>query len=74
MRQLNRHGCRSFWIYDVLFNIDKMHRLAKVAKEFGSEVAGSIVSTLQPVHTDASYARQGRQALRLPGHRYATPL
>src|SRR6202011_1129162 len=33
MRQLNRHGCRSFWIYDVLYNIDKMHRLAKVAKE-----------------------------------------
>ena len=52
MRQLNVHGCRSFWIYDVLFNIDKMHRLAKVAKEFGSEVAGSIMFTLSPVHTD----------------------
>ena len=37
MRQLNVHGARSFWIYDVLFNIDKMLRLAKVAKEFGSE-------------------------------------
>ena len=56
MRQLNRHGCRSFWIYDVLFNIDKMHRLAKVAKEFGSEVAGSITFALSPVHTDAYYA------------------
>ena len=56
MRQLNRHGVRSFWIYDVLFNIDKMHRLAKVAKEFGSEVAGSIMYTLSPVHTDAYYA------------------
>jgi oxaloacetate decarboxylase alpha subunit len=56
MRQLNRHGCRSFWIYDVLFNIDKMHRLAKVAKEFGSEVAGAIMFTLSPVHSDAYYA------------------
>ena len=56
MRQLNRHGCRSFWIYDVLFNIEKMHRLAKVAKEFGSEVAGSIMFALSPVHTDAYYA------------------
>ena len=56
MRQLNRHGCRSFWIYDVLFNIDKMHRLAKVAKEFGSEVAGAIMFALSPVHTDAYYA------------------
>jgi oxaloacetate decarboxylase alpha subunit len=56
MRQLNVHGARSFWIYDVLFNIDKMHRLAKVAKEFGSEVAGAIMFTLSPVHTDAYYA------------------
>jgi oxaloacetate decarboxylase alpha subunit len=56
MRQLNRHGVRSFWIYDVLFNIDKTHRLAKVAKEFGSEVAGAIMYTLSPVHTDEYYA------------------
>jgi oxaloacetate decarboxylase alpha subunit len=56
MRQLNRHGCRSFWIYDVLFNIDKMLRLAKVAKEFGAEVAGAIMFTLSPVHTDDYYA------------------
>ena len=56
MRQLNVHGCRSYWIYDVLFNIDKTHRLAKVAKEFGSEVAGAIMFTLSPVHTDAYYA------------------
>jgi oxaloacetate decarboxylase alpha subunit len=56
MRQLNRHGLRSFWIYDVLFNIDKTHRLAKVAKEFGSQVAGAIMYTLSPVHTDEYYA------------------
>jgi oxaloacetate decarboxylase alpha subunit len=56
MRQLNRHGLRSFWIYDVLFNIDKTHRLAKVAKEFGSEVAGAVMYTLSPVHTDEYYA------------------
>jgi oxaloacetate decarboxylase alpha subunit len=56
MRQLNRHGARSFWIYDVLFNIDKMLRLAKVAKEFGSEVAGAIMFTRPSVHTDAYYA------------------
>lgn len=56
MRQLNVHGARSFWIYDVLFNIDKMLRLAKVAKEFGSEVAGAIMYTMSPVHTDAYYA------------------
>src|ERR1700678_3510464 len=56
MRQLNRHGCRTFWIYDVLYNIDKMHRLAKVAKEFGSEVGGTVMFFESPVHTDRYYA------------------
>ena len=58
MRQLNVHGVRSFWIYDVLFNNDKTKRLAKIAKEFGSEVAGAIMFTLSPVHTDEYYAKQ----------------
>lgn len=56
MRALNHHGARSFWIYDVLFNIDKMLRLARVAKQFGSEVAGAIMFTLSPVHDDAFFA------------------
>jgi oxaloacetate decarboxylase alpha subunit len=33
-------------------------RLAKVAKEFGSEVAGAIMFTLSPVHTDEYYAKR----------------
>lgn len=56
MRRLNVHGIRSFWIYDVLFNMDKTLRLAKIAKEFGSEVAGAIMFTLSPVHDDAYFA------------------
>jgi oxaloacetate decarboxylase alpha subunit len=66
MRQLNRHGCRSFWIYDVLFNIDKMHRLAKVAKEFGSEVAGSIMFALSPpiTRTRLTSSRHPRTLIR----------
>jgi oxaloacetate decarboxylase alpha subunit len=66
MRQLNRHGARSFWIYDVLFNIDKMLRLAAVAKEFGSEIAGAIMFTLSPVHTDEYYADKVRQLASSP--------
>lgn len=66
MRQLNRHGLRSFWIYDVLFNIDKMHRLAKVAKEFGSEVAGSIMFALSPVHTDEFFAQKAGELAASP--------
>ncbi len=66
MRQLNVHGCRSFWVYDVLFNIDKMHRLAKIAKGFGSEVAGTIMYTLSPVHTDAYYAAKAAEIAASP--------
>lgn len=58
MRQLNVHGVRSFWIYDVLFNNDKTKRLAKLAKAFGSEIAGAVMFTLSPVHTDEYYAKQ----------------
>jgi len=66
MRQLNEHGVRSFWIYDVLFNIDKMHRLAKVAKEYGSEVAGSIMFTKSPVHTDEFFADKAEKIAASP--------
>lgn len=61
MRQLNVHGLRSFWVYDVLFNIDKMLRLAKVAKEFGSTCAGALMFTLSPVHTDEYYADKAKK-------------
>ena len=66
MRQLNEHGIRSFWIYDVLYNIDKMHRLAKVAKEYGSEVAGSIMYVQSPVHTDDYFAEKAGQMAASP--------
>lgn len=66
MRQLNEHGLRSFWIYDVLFNIDKTHRLAKIAKEYGSEVAGAIMFTLSPVHTDEYYADKAEKLAASP--------
>ena len=62
VRRLCAHGIRSFWIYDVLFNIDKMHRLAKVAKESGAEVAAAINFSHSPVHTDAYY---GARAVEL---------
>ena len=66
MRQLNEHGVRSFWIYDVLFNNDKTKRLAKIAKEYGSEVSGAIMFTLSPVHSDEYYARQVKELAASP--------
>lgn len=66
MRQLNVHGIRSTWVYDVLFNIDKMLRLAHIAKEFGSTCAGALMFTLSPVHTDEYYADKVRQLAASP--------
>lgn len=66
VRRLCAHGVRSFWIYDVLFNIDKMTRLARVAKETGAEVAGAIMFALSPVHTDAYYAEKADRLSACP--------
>ena len=55
VRRLCAHGIRSFWIYDVLFGIDNMLRLAKVAKEANAQVAGAVMFALSPVHTDAYF-------------------
>ena len=56
VRRLCAHGVRSFWIFDCLFNIDIMTRLAKVAKEAEAEVSAAIMFALSPVHTDQYYA------------------
>jgi oxaloacetate decarboxylase (Na+ extruding) subunit alpha len=66
VRRLCVHGVRSFWIYDVLFNIDKTLRLAKVAKEFKAEVAVAIMFALSPVHTDDYYADKAEQLSASP--------
>jgi oxaloacetate decarboxylase (Na+ extruding) subunit alpha len=66
MRQNCVHGVRSMWVYDLLYNIDKMTRLAKVAKEFGTEIAGSLMYTLSPVHDDAYYADKARKLSACP--------
>jgi oxaloacetate decarboxylase (Na+ extruding) subunit alpha len=66
VRRLCVHGVRSFWIYDVLFNMDKTLRLAKVAKEFKAEVAGAIMFALSPVHTDEYYGAKSAELAACP--------
>src|SRR5260370_11321225 len=51
MRRLNQHGVRSFWIYDVLYGVEDFVRLARIAKEYGSEVVGTVFYTSDPVRT-----------------------
>jgi oxaloacetate decarboxylase alpha subunit len=64
--RLCAHGIRSFWLYDVLFNIQKMHRLARIAKGHGCQVAGTMLFTLSPVHTDEYYADKADKLSALP--------
>ncbi|MFM2372398.1 MAG: hypothetical protein RIS85_2120 [Pseudomonadota bacterium] len=64
--RLCAHGLRSFWLYDVLFNIDKMQRLAKIAKKYDCQVAGTMLFTLSPVHDDAFWADKADKLSALP--------
>ncbi len=66
MRRLNEHGVRSFWIYDVLYGIDNFARLAKIAKEYGSEVVGTVFYTISPVHTDEYLAAKAAEIAAVP--------
>ncbi|HZV11244.1 MAG TPA: pyruvate carboxylase, partial [Novosphingobium sp.] len=66
MERLCVHGVRSWWIYDVLFNIDKMARLAKLSKKYDCKVAGTMLFTLSPVHDDAFWADKAAKLAAIP--------
>lgn len=65
VRRLAANGIRSFWIYDGLFNVDKIGRLAKVAKAEGAEVVPTMLFSSSPYHTDAYYADRARELAAL---------
>jgi oxaloacetate decarboxylase alpha subunit len=66
MRRLNEHGVRSFWLYDVLYGLDNWQRLARIAKEYGSEVAGTVFFSISPVHTDEYLAGKAAEIAAIP--------
>ena len=66
MRRLCAHGIRSVWIYDALYNWDKIARLSKVAKETGTEVAGTIYYGLAPVYTDEYFGQVAAKMSAIP--------
>ncbi len=66
MRRLNEHGVRSFWIYDVLYGIDNFARLARIAKEYDSEVIGTVFFSLSPVHTDEYLSAKAAKIAAVP--------
>lgn len=66
MRRLNEHGVRSFWIYDTLYGVENFARLARIAKEYDSEVVGTVFFSQSPVHTDAYLAGKAREIAAVP--------
>ena len=66
MERLCVHGVRSWWIYDVLFNIDKMERLAKLSKKYDCKVAATMLFTISPVHNDAFWADKADKLSAIP--------
>ena len=68
IRTLAKHGIDSFWIYDCLYNMDKMERLCRVVADAGCEVVPAIMYGISPVHTDEWFA-DGSRVRQLGDHR-----
>ena len=69
IRTLAKHGIDSFWIYDCLYNMDKMERLCRTVADAGCEVVPAIMYGISPVHTDEWFAARVRRVRELGDHR-----
>ena len=56
VQTLAKHGIDKFWIYDCLYNMEQMHRLADSIVAAGAEAMGAIMYGISPVHTDEWFA------------------
>ncbi|MGH3951629.1 MAG: carboxyltransferase, partial [Pseudonocardiaceae bacterium] len=58
---LIKHGVTSFWIYDCLYDLPTMHRLAKVIHDAGGTPVPSVMYGLTGIHDDAFFADKARE-------------
>jgi oxaloacetate decarboxylase alpha subunit len=65
VKRLVANGIRSFWIYDGLFNVDKIARLAATAQAEGAEAVPCILFANSPYHSDDYYAQKTRELVAL---------
>lgn len=61
VKTLIRHGIQSFWVYDCMYNMDKMRRICEVVAAEGAEVVPAVMFGISPVHTDAYFASRVRE-------------
>jgi len=56
-----RMGMQSFWIYDCLYDMPEMERLARVVHAAGAEPVPAVMYGISPVHTDHWFADRVRE-------------
>ena len=64
---LFKHGVTSFWIYDCLYDMETMRRVARVVHDMGGTPVPSIMYGLTGVHDDAFFAERAREMASWPG-------
>jgi oxaloacetate decarboxylase (Na+ extruding) subunit alpha len=56
-----RLGIDSFWIYDCLYDMGEMERLARVIHAAGAEAVPAVMYGISPLHTDEWFATRVRE-------------
>ena len=62
-----KHGVRSFWLYDCLFDMPEMERMVKIVQDAGGIPVPAVMYGLTSVHDDAFFADRVRQMASWPG-------
>lgn len=61
IQTLIKHGVTSFWIYDCLYDMPTMHRLAKVIVDNGGVAVPAVMYGLTGAHDDQFFADRARE-------------
>ena len=61
VQYMARAGIDSFWIYDCLYDMPEMERLARVVHAAGSDPVPAVMYGISPVHTDEWFAARVRE-------------
>jgi len=67
VQSMVRMGVSSFWIYDCLYDMREMERLAGVVHAAGAEPVPAIMYGISPVHTDEWFAARVREMVGWEG-------
>jgi len=67
VKTLIKHGVTSFWIYDCLYDMPTMRRLAHVIHDSGGVAVPSVMYGLTGVHDDSFFAEKARDMSKWDG-------